>query len=58
MVTWTNLGRPFLDPTVVSKFPLHMWFALHIFSHATQPTITNIDRVKKSLKLVAQIISH
>lgn len=31
MVTWTNFGRPFLDPMVVSKFPLHTWFALHIF---------------------------
>jgi hypothetical protein len=31
MVTWTNLRRLFFDPTVVSRFPLYMWFALHIF---------------------------
>lgn len=31
VMTWMNLGRLFFDPTVVSRFPLHIQFTPYIF---------------------------
>ena len=52
---WTNLERPDLDPTIVLKFPLHMWFALHIFPLSSN--LTNAPCIFSKVVLFVEIFN-